>query len=454
MTANPSGTATWRRTGAVLALGLAVGLGGCTKKEEILEGERLDIRAPLDATATAEEANKSLPVRLGKPRSYAEWTHRNGNTGHRVTNLVFRAAPEVIWSTKIGAGNSRKARLSADPVIRGGRIFVMDAAGKVSAVSMAGEVAWTRDLRPVTDPKDEISGGGLAADGDALYVTTGFGEAYALDAATGAERWRQRLDAPAAAAPLVAGGQVYVMTRDDRAVVLDTRQGRIQWTAQSTITETASTSSAAPADAGRVVVLPFGSGELSGVLKKSGIRLWTGAVSGGRKDLAISAAVSDITSDPVIDGGRIYAGNRAGRLIAFERQTGERIWTATEGSLSPVWPEGGSVFMVSDASKLVRLSSRDGSVIWSVDLPRYAKIVAANRWRQEKRKGGYTHYGPIMAGGRLWVGSGDDRLRSFDPVDGTLLSEIKVPGGVASHMAIVGGVMYFLTGKGELMALQ
>ena len=64
------------------------------------------------------------------------------------------------------------------------------------------------------------------------------------------------------------------------------------------------------------------------------------------------------------------------------------------------------------------------------------------------------YYGPILAGGRIWVASGDGFLRAFSPVDGARLAEIEIPGGAAAQPAVAGGVMYIVTTDGELLAFQ
>ena len=61
---------------------------------------------------------------------------------------------------------------------------------------------------------------------------------------------------------------------------------------------------------------------------------------------------------------------------------------------------------------------------------------------------------PILAGGRLWVASGDGLLRAFSPVNGALLAEVPLPGGAAAPPAVAGGVMYVVSGDGKLLAFQ
>ena len=115
------------------------------------------------------------------------------------------------------------------------------------------------------------------------------------------------------------------------------------------------------------------------------------------------------------------SGNQSGRIAALELGSGSRIWTAREGATGPVWPVGGSVFVVSDLNELIRLDDTDGAKIWGVELPNFVK-------RKPRRQGTIvTHHGPIVAGGRVILASGDGVLRSFDPTSGALVASYGNP---------------------------
>src|SRR5690606_39136667 len=114
------------------------------EKELILEGERFDPRAPLEASLRVEGQappvdtygvirNESVAISLPAARATADWTHRAGNAQHLMPHAALSAAPARIWSVDIGAGNSRKYRITAAPIVGGGRVFAMDATTGVTA---------------------------------------------------------------------------------------------------------------------------------------------------------------------------------------------------------------------------------------------------------------------------------------------------------------------------------
>jgi len=442
--------------------GIAVAalLVGCGNREEILKGERLDLRAPLGESAAdgnpvrdsaaipaGATVNRALPIKLPVPMNHAEWTHRYGSPEHRITHPALASSPAHVWSATIGAGDSRKYRITADPVVAAGRVFTLDAKATVMAHSTAGAKIWETDITPASDRGGDASGGGLAVEGNTLYVTSGFGELVALDVATGAERWVQKLEAAATGAPTVRDGIVYVTSRDSRAWAIDAGNGRIKWQLPGTPTPSVMVGGAAPAVSNKFAVFPFGSGELVSVFRKGGVRTWATSVSGKRRGRAY-AGITDITGDPVIDGDVVYAGSQSGRVVALNLGSGDRIWTAKEGAYSPVWPVGGSVFLVSDEANLVRLDAATGEAIWSVQMPYYT------RSKPRRRKAVYAHYGPVLAGGRLIVASNDGAIRSFNPVDGSLISTISIPGGATTNPVVAGGVLYVVSTKGQLHAYR
>jgi outer membrane protein assembly factor BamB len=438
---------------SVCLLTLVLASVGCAKREEILEGQRFDVRTPLDEAIPTEDGqtvdvvqeNRAVPIKLPKTQNYSAWTHRNGGPDHALGHPALAASLTHLWSASIGRGNDRKHRITSDPIVAGGQIFTLDSQARVTAFSQIGAPNWVVDLTPASDRDDEATGGGLAYADGVIYATTGFGRLHALDAATGREIWVQKLSAPVTAAPMVYKDLVYVVSRDNKAWAISTKNGRIDWSQQSTEADAGLIGGASPAIGGGMVYLPFSSGEVVAAMTRNGLRVWSVAVSGSRRGQARSN-IGDITGDPVVTGARVYASNQSGRTVAISRRDGERLWTATEGAYNPVWPVDNSVFLVSDASQLVRLDARTGEVIWAVDLPLYRK--------EKTHRDSFAHFGPVLAGGRLIVASSDGEMRSYDPVNGDLLGSVSIPSGAASQPAIVDGVLYVLSQNGQLHAYR
>ena len=432
----------------VVGLGLLGLLAACAEPEIILPGERLDLRDGLPVAASPDGLNATA-VPLPAPRVNAEWTHRGGDADRRVTHPALGPALTPLFSVDIGAGNSRRARITSDPVVGGGRIVTLDAGATVTATGVDGQVQWTADVTPPNDGAREASGGGVALGATQVYVSTGFGRVVALDAASGAVNWVQDLDAPGSAAPTVANGLVYVVARDGRAWAIDEAQGRVAWQLTGTPSGANLAGGSGAAVTSEIAVIPFPSGEVIGAFPQGGLRRWSSVIAGERSGEAGAVAATDIASDPVIDGATVYAGNMSGRVVAMNVANGERLWTATEGATSPVWPVGGSVFLINDLNQLVRLNGSNGVPVWRTQLTEQEE----RRWFQ-RITARPVHYGPILAGGRLIVASSDGVLRQFDPNSGASLGDIALPGGAASHPVVAGNTLYVISRDGRLHAYR
>jgi outer membrane protein assembly factor BamB len=434
------------------AVALILALSACSD-EEILEGQRFDLRTPIaalndpEAAPKAEEPVKVPAFKAPAARAQTAWTHRNGNAQHQLNHVAFSAAPQLAWVAQVGQGNNRRGRITAQPVAENGRVFALDGATTVTALDASGAPLWSRDLTPLSDNAGEASGGAMTLGEGRVFVTTGFGELHALNQKTGATVWKQKLESAAAGAPTYANGLVYVSARDGQGWAISAKDGRVRWTLPAVPSTTVLIGGPAPAVTKRSVVFPFASGELVATLPQGGIRLWASTVSGERIGRAY-ARIADISADPVIDGGTIYSGNPSGRFAAIDLASGERKWTLAEGATGPAWVAGGSVFFLTDEARLIRASAKDGALYWATPLELY------DTDNPRRRKAVYAHYGPVLAGGQLWVASSNGQLRAFDPSSGAVTGMLDLPGGAASAPIVVNGTLYVVNTKGQMLAFR
>ncbi len=435
------------------ALALVGMLAACAEPQVILPGEREDIRSVLqndvvyEGQAPAFEGNTSRAISLPAARVNANWSQSTGSPSGRVSHPALGVALTLAWAADIGEGDSRKHRITAAPVVSDGRVFTLDAQSVVTATSTSGATLWRADLRPARDQAGDATGGGLAVAGDTVYISIGFGVLAALDATSGAVRWSQQLDASGFGTPTVSGDLVYVTAGDNRGWAVNRKDGTVEWQIGASTDTNNVLGAPAPALTNDLAIFAFGSGEVQAVFHLGGLSRWNASILGKRGGRALSN-VSDVTAAPVISGGRVYVGNQSGRIAALDVNSGDRVWTARDGAIGPVWPVGGSVFAVSDLNELLRLDASDGSKIWGVQLPNFTE-------RKPKRQSRVTpHHGPVVAGGRVILVSGDGVLRSFDPTNGTLVGTAEIPGGATTAPAVAGGTLYVVSANGQLLAYR
>lgn len=438
------------KTLGLCALSL-IALSACSEREVILPGKREPIEAVLTQTAGAEEAaavsQAARAIQLPAQVANANAAQSFGTPDFRTDHPRLNSALTQVFAVGIGAGDDRKHRIVADPVVSDGRIFTLDSETTVTAVSTSGAVLWQRDILPDGADAGDATGGGLAVDGEVLYISSGFGALTALEASTGRTIWEQDLEGTGSGRPTVFGNLVYVLAGDDTGWAIDKSNGRIEWQVTGSDSPTNVLGAPAPIIVDGLTVFSFGSGEMQAVFRQGGLRRWDASVLGERKGRALSK-FDDVTGRPIAVGDVIYAGNQSGRTVAVSAGSGGRIWTAEEGAVDTVLPVGGSVFLVSDRNELLRLDASDGTRIWGTPLPNFVKSKPT---RQSEI---FAHHGPILAGGRILVASSDGLLRSFDPVSGGLTATVEIPGGASTAPVVAGQTLYVVSRKGQLIAYR
>lgn len=440
-------TATLRMTMALVAAGLA--LSAC-EQEVILPGERLDplaVTSPDGPGIQGPAPVSSTALALPAARVNGEWTHRAGNAAHQPGHVALGQGTTPIWTANIGQGDDRRHRITADPIVGGGRVFTLDSHATVTATALSGGTAWSTDITPPGDGANSASGGGLAYEGGRVFATTGYGELVALDATSGRILWRQRVEAPIGGGPAVQNGTVYVVARNDVGWAVRASDGKVLWQTNGTPSIAGVMGVSDPAVQGNTVVFPFASGQLLAADTATGVTNWTAQVAGKRIGRAF-ALIRDMTGDPVISGNTVYAGTSSGRIDAVSMADGMVGWSSREGANSPVVVAGGSVFAVTDEANLVRVDASTGGVIWRVPLPYYTDA------KVKKQDSIYASYGPILAGGRLFVASSDGVLRVFDPRTGGLVGQGAIPGGAAAAPTVANQTLYVVTRSGQLIAYR
>ncbi|MGB5870848.1 MAG: quinoprotein, partial [Albidovulum sp.] len=155
---------------------------GCSDGELILEGARqtpreaqIGVDAPSSEAAPLSAEVKSAPIALAAQQANADWTHRGGNAAHQPGHAAYSGGLAPVWGVRIGQGDSRKHRITADPVVAGGRIYTLDSASTVAATSTSGAAVWQADLTPASDRAGDATGGGLAYGEGMVFATTGYG---------------------------------------------------------------------------------------------------------------------------------------------------------------------------------------------------------------------------------------------------------------------------------------
>jgi outer membrane protein assembly factor BamB len=380
---------------------------------------------------------------IGGATATAEWSQPGGNAANAPGNVSLGGGEgTATWRTNVvEAASKRNVRPTMPPLVYGGRIFVYDADGVVSALSPGGGDAWTVSLAP-EEERSRSPGGGIAASGSAIFAATGFGELVALDAASGGELWRFELSAPARSAPTAANGRVFVVTATNVLHAVNQADGTEAWQFPG-IPETAGVlSSASPAVSGSTVVVPYSSGEVIAFNAETGELSWADAVVRSTRTLAVSG-LTDVAASPVIYDGVVYATGVSGRTIAVGLNSGERLWEQNIGSASTPAVSGDALFLVDLEENLVAINRSNGDVFWRTALPVVREKRFVSVWA-----------GPTLAGSVLWVVSNDERMIGVEPATGSIVVDRELPSPAYIKPVAAGGQLLVLAADGSLSAFQ
>ena len=413
--------------------------------EVLLSGTRLAV-AGSSARDTIQVDAAGTRVVIPSPVSNAEWAQLNGGASRDIGHVAAGDALSLAWSRDVGSGNGTGSRIVSPPIAAAGRVYTLDAGATVAAHDAStGSPVWSVDLTPDGENTVDGFGGGLAYEAGQVYVSNGFGQLNALSADTGEVVWTAPLGAPSRAAPAVVDGRVFAVTRDNRVISVDASSGEVDWTEQGLDQTAGILGGAAPAANGQVVIAPFSSGELTAYAVGSGRLGWADDLTSSRGTTGL-AALNDVSGDPVISDGIVYAASQSGRFVAVEVRSGERLWTQSIGGIQPPYVAGDTIFFVSGQGTLVAMQKDDGKVIWVTELGAFRD--------PDDREDAITWAGPILAGGNLLLTSDLGKLISVNPADGALIREVDLPDGATNGPIAAGGTVYVLTDDATLAAYR
>ena len=296
----------------------------------------------------------------------ADWPSANGSlaSARAVGGSTFSGRASVLhvrWRFRLRGVVGFSGIDAATPVVVGGRVYLEDLNSNVVALDLAdGAVLWShRYDRPAGGPN------GLAVS-DGLVLGSTDTSAFALDAATGGERWRRRLTGPRnpiTIAPAAANGLVYTSTTGQAPggrgtlYALDERTGAIRWSFDTIAKPWRFPKLAAGGGAwyppsvdatGRVYVgvsnpYPWGGSKTqpNGGMYPGDVRFTDALVvlDGRTGKLLWFDQVTphdvrdyDFQDSPILVGNTVIGAGKAGRVIAWNRISHQRLWEASVGS--------------------------------------------------------------------------------------------------------------------------
>lgn len=421
---------------------------GNNKAKELAEAEKAGritmVLSDDELAASPDLATETITLPPAKPLD--TWTQAGANAEKVIGHISAAETLSIAWRTNVGQGSGKKSALSTPPVANTTTVFTLDAEQQIVATDLAsGRALWREKLKGLSKRDKAALGGGLAVEGDTLIVSSGFGYVAALDANTGAEKWKNPMSSPMTGAPTIKDGRIYVESNNNEIFALSMETGEIEWTDQA-ISETARVlGSPSPAAVEDFVIAPFSSGEVIAYLASNGRRLWTDAISSAGRFTPISE-INDIGSRPVLAGGIVFASSQSGITIAIDGRSGQRIWSKPIGSTQAPAVTGEQMFVIGTDGKLACLKTTTGEAYWVTQLQQFEK--------EEKKKKRISYSGPIVASDRVLVVSSTGHLLAFSPQTGEEVGSLKLGDRVYLEPIAVQDKLLVLTDDAKLIAIK
>jgi outer membrane protein assembly factor BamB len=424
--------------------------------EQAGEGQRISIIAPDQVLAPA-EALKGVDFTLPAVETVEAWPLPGGTPEQFVGNVSAGKNLGVAWRKSFGQGAKRGRYVTAPPVAADGKVFVMDADGRVAAMdARSGSQLWRTNINLSNNKRDRLGfGGGVAYADGKLYVASGFREVLQLDPRTGAVGWRAKTGESIHGAPTVSGGRVFVVALDNTLLTFDAATGAPSWTYQALSESSRILSASSPAVSGDTVVAAFGSGELVALRAANGNDLWNEALSRASRTSALSE-IRDIPGRPVIYQGDVYAVSHSGVFAATDLRTGQARWTLPVVGVTAPLPAGDVVYAVSKDGLVICASREAGQIYWIRNL---------NEGFKTKRKGGMLGFGgrkqvrpiwsgPLLSNDRLLIVGQTGQMAVLNAKTGEIQKRVDLHGSSLLSPIAMGDTVYVVTQEAELIAIR
>ena len=202
--------------------------------------------------------------------------------------------------------------------------------------------------------------------------------------------------------PIVAKGTLYFQDKNALLYALSADKGHVEWKKQI-----GALGAASPAYSHGVLfavtlqrTAGVEAGEALALRGKDGKLLWRFPLPGRSE------------TSPMVVGKRVFVGSESGDIYALDRKTGHQLWHVTtagavKGGLAY---EHGVLFDGNYAGQVFAIDASNGRFVWQ-----------SSTQGLSFGRGGSVYSTPAVAFGRVYLGSTDNRVYSFDEDTGELL---------------------------------
>ena len=334
----------------------------------------------------------------------------------------------LVFSQSVSSTNAAEAlRLQLDT--DNGVIFAIDPDGQVSAYK-AKQRLWKSKVT-----KQELTAGVEAGEG-IVIIGNRKGELFALDQATGSQKWSAKLSGAILSPSLIQSGRVITIANDGTVFAHDAVTGQQVWAYKLPNVQFSLRGQPAPVRLDeRTVVVASANAYVYALDVISGVPRFQRrvAISDGRSDIQ---RLIDIVGDPVVSGQYLVTTSFQGQVTVTDLATQRVVWSEEASSTNSPEVVGDKVFVSTTDGKLNAYNLATGELLWKNE-------ELLNRQLSN----------PVTLGQNLVVGDLDGYLHQINPNTGATLGRTKTSGEVRT-LRVVDNQLYVSTRKGALSIWQ
>jgi outer membrane protein assembly factor BamB len=196
--------------------------------------------------------------------------------------------------------------------------------------------------------------------------------------------------------PIVAKGTLYFQDKNASFYALNADTGKVEWHK-----DIGTLGAASPAYShGTVYAVTLGPGQALAMRAKDGKVLWRVPLAGRSE------------TSPLVVGRNVIVGSESGTVYALDRKVGKIAWqVSTDGAvMGGLAFHDGVLFGANYAGQVFALKASSGASVWQ-----------SSTQGLSFGRGGPVYSTPAVAFGRVYLGSIDGRVYSFDEDSGELL---------------------------------
>lgn len=415
---------------------------GFEKKKVKIEGKRISILGA-ESLIKDEDSFSDNQIIIPAKKNSDIWAQKDGLSSHASMNYSASNNIEFDYKFSVGKGEDDSNRILSQPIIVNDRIYVLDAESVLRSFDLSSSnLVWKINLRPDSETTNSSIGGGLAVSDNKVFISTAYGEVFALKLKSGEQIWKKNIKIPIRSAPTAADGKLFILTLNNKLFVLNQLDGNELWRHETSDSMTSLMTSAKPAVDNEIVVVPYSNGEVFALRLENGNTAWSDSlVDLGKIDTTNELA--DIDAGPVISNELIIVASAIGKIVAIEKRSGIRVWEQAISTIETPTLVGNSVYVISTNSELICLDKQTGKLQWVKSLIEEYGDRAKNRW-----------FSPLITSDKLVIVGGDGMILRLDPYTGEIEKELKISHSPASRTIAYLNRLFILTRDSRIISFN